>query len=89
MTIRTMVCLLCLGFVITTGAGCSTAGSASADSWTADQELMDLTRRYETGALSKDEYERQRAEMLARRDREGLQSGSPMNETVRGMRSVR
>jgi hypothetical protein len=54
-------------------------GSAS------DQRLMEVTRQYEKGAITKDEYDRQRKEISAQRDREMVQSGSPVNESVRGV----
>jgi hypothetical protein len=79
--------LTSLGFVmVLNNAGCSATGpAANVGSTSAEQQLVDLTRNYETGAIGKDEYERQRAEIQAKRERELVQSGSPLNETVRGI----
>jgi hypothetical protein len=83
-------CFICLGVVIiANNAGCSATGPAtSTASATTEQQLRDLTRKYETGTLSKEEYERQSAEIHNIRQRELLQSGSPLNETVRGVLSA-
>jgi hypothetical protein len=69
-------------------AGCSSTGSPAVGSTSTDQQLLDLTKQYETGAISKEQYERDSASLRSRRDRELIQSGSPMNETVRGVLSA-
>jgi hypothetical protein len=70
--------------VITIGSsGCSNTPTGVTGA--AEQEMMlDLDKRYAAGAISKNEYERQRADIQARSQRESLESGSPMNETIRG-----
>lgn len=90
MRARTMrLLLVCLAFG---GAcslvGCSNTGSGGVGSMSADQQMLDLTKQYETGAISKDQYERESANLRSKRDRELIQSGSPMNETVRGVLSA-
>jgi hypothetical protein len=49
------------------------------------QLLLDLDRSYTTGAISKQDYERRRAELQERRQREMVQSGSTVNESMRGI----
>ena len=49
-----------------------------------DQMMLDLNKRYANGELTKEAYDRERSEIQARAQRESLQSGSPMNETIRG-----
>jgi uncharacterized membrane protein len=69
--------------MLLTGPGCTS--DPATQSATSEQELMtELDRRYAAGAISKEQYERERAEIRARAQREGIQSGSPMNETIRG-----
>jgi hypothetical protein len=47
--------------------------------------MVELEKRYATGSISKEEYERQRADIHARAQRESLESGSSLNTTIRGM----
>jgi hypothetical protein len=49
------------------------------------QLLLDLDRSYTTGAISKQDYERRRAELQEKRRREMVQSGSTVNESMRGI----
>lgn len=49
------------------------------------EQMRELERRYVMGAISKQDYERQRAELHEKRQREIVQSGSTLNESVRGM----
>jgi hypothetical protein len=51
-----------------------------------EQMMLDLDKRYASGKISKEEYERQRADIHARAQRESLEAGSPLNESIRGMR---
>jgi hypothetical protein len=75
----TVSCALAIATSIT---GCSTPDARTLE----DPLMAELDKRYETGTISKQEYERQRAEIHARRQREGLETGSPTNEAIRGMR---
>jgi hypothetical protein len=50
-----------------------------------EQMMLDLEKRYAAGAITKDEYDRQRADIHARAQRESLESGSSLNTTIRGM----
>jgi hypothetical protein len=63
--------------------GCSSTPERSAAE---EQMLLELEKRYASGAMSKEEYERQRADIHARAQRESLEAGSPLNESIRGMR---
>jgi len=78
--------LVCLALVAMINSGCSTSPTGGASS-TSEQQMLDLTRRYETGAISKDQYERESAEIHAKRERELVAPGSPTNEAIRGMRT--
>ena len=49
------------------------------------QLLLDLDRSYTIGAIGKQDYERRRAELQERRRREIVQSGSTVNESMRGI----
>ena len=49
------------------------------------QLLLDLDRSYTIGAISKQDYERRRVELQERRRREIVQSGSTVNESMRGI----
>jgi hypothetical protein len=63
-----------------------TGCSSTPDLSPADQQMMvELEKRYATGSISKEEYERQRADIHARAQRESLESGSSLNTTIRGM----
>jgi hypothetical protein len=50
-----------------------------------EQMLMDLEKRHAAGTITKDEYDRQRADIHSRAQRESLESGSSLNTTIRGM----
>jgi hypothetical protein len=76
---------ICLALVAMINSGCSTAPTGAASS-TAEEQMLDLNRRYETGAISKEQYERESVEIHARRERELVAPGSPTNEAIRGMR---
>ena len=70
--------------VVLNVAGCSNTPSGTGLS--EEEQVLELEKRYATGAISKEQYERERAELHARTQREAIQSGSPMNETIRGFR---
>lgn len=74
----------CALVVMTTMTGCSNTpdGPSAAE----EQMLLELEKRYSSGAISKAEYDRQRADIHARSQREALEAGSPLNESIRGMR---
>jgi hypothetical protein len=63
-------------------SGCNSTPSAPSE----EQMMVELEKRYASGAISKEEYERQRADIHARAQREALEAGSPLNESIRGMR---
>jgi hypothetical protein len=77
--------LVCLVFgVACTFVGCSSPAPQSASAAT-EQQMLDLKKQYDSGTISKEQYERESAYLRSKRDRELIQSGSPMNETVRGV----
>jgi type IV pilus biogenesis protein CpaD/CtpE len=68
-------------------AGCAssneTATGCNPDA-TVGQQLIDLRRAYDLGALSQQTYERQREAILGKpRSKTSLAPGSPLNESVR------
>jgi hypothetical protein len=72
--------IVSLSVILTAVAGCTTVPVTGTQ-----QLLLDLDRSYTTGAISKQEYDRQRAELQERRRREVVQSGSTVNESMRGI----
>jgi hypothetical protein len=70
--------LLCI-FLINSG-GCATGPLSETQ-----QLLLDLDRSYTIGAISKQDYERRRGELQQKRQRELVQSGSTVNESMRGI----
>jgi hypothetical protein len=74
----TCVFIVCL-------AGCDTTGPRS-DTATTEQHLAELKSRYDKGTLTKEEYERQRAQILSS-DTAGQKSksGPPTVDAVSGI----
>jgi uncharacterized membrane protein len=75
----------CALVVLMTATGCSSTPERGLNP-AEEQMMLDLDKRYATGKMSKEEYDRQRAEIHARAQRESVEAGSPMNESIRGMR---
>ena len=75
----------CALVVLTNLAGC--ADTPNAPLGAADEQMMvELEKRYASGAITKEQYDRERADIHARAQREQLEAGSPLNESIRGMR---
>jgi len=79
---------VCLAFGVACGSGCSSPAPQSANAAT-EQQMYDLKKQYDAGTISKEQYDRESAYLRSKRDQELIQSGSPMNETVRGIGGAR
>jgi hypothetical protein len=75
----------CVLVVLMNVTGCADTPNAPLGA-AEERMLVELEKRYASGAISKEEYERQRADIHARAQREALEAGSPLNESIRGMR---
>ena len=67
------------------GTGCSSDPAVSGISVNERASLEELNQRYARGGMTKEEYDRERAALHAKVQREDIQSGSPTNEAVRGV----
>ena len=65
-------------------AGCISAPVASAPS---KEMMLELNKRFASGEISKEQYDRERAELDGRTRRDAIQPGSPTTEAIRGMRT--
>ena len=70
--------------LVVTLASCDTTGSRSPEP-TAEQLLTELKSRYDAGALTKDEYDRQHAQIVSRGTGGQSRSVAPTGETIRGI----
>ena len=77
-TKRFLVCFTCALIALT--AGCEATATRGSDPTA--QRLSELKARSDTGAMSKDEYERQRAEI---KDEELRGMKPPTDEAIRGI----
>lgn len=73
MFIRIIVILLAAGLLAGPlaacgGGGAKTETTSNIKTTTTGQELMDLKKAYEAGAINADEYQKQREEILERAD---------------------
>ena len=70
-------------------AGCASSNETASGrnpEVTVGQQLIDLQRAYDFGALSQQAFERQREAILGkRRSKTSLAPGSPLNESVRNI----
>jgi hypothetical protein len=67
------------------GSGCSSDPAVHGISVNERAPLEELNQRYAGGGMTKEEYNRERAALHAKVQREDVQSGSPTNEAVRGI----
>ena len=73
---------LLVGF---SGSGCSSDPALHGISVNERAPLEELNQRYARGDMTKEEYDRERAALHAKVQREDIQSGSAVNEAVRGI----
>jgi hypothetical protein len=78
--VKSLLCAVLPWIFLISSGGCTTAPISETQ-----QLLLDLDRSYTIGAISKQDYERRRAELQERRRREIVQSGSTVNESMRGI----
>ena len=85
---RKLLCLLSVSLTLLvgiSGSGCSSDPVVRGISVNERALLEELNQRYARGAISKEAYDRERAALHAKVQREEIQSGSPLNEAVRGI----
>jgi hypothetical protein len=80
----------CLGCAVVAAlTGCASSNETASDRTaeaTVGQQLIDLKRAYDLGALSQKEYERRREYVLGKpRGKMSLAPGSPLNESIRSI----
>jgi hypothetical protein len=79
----------CLGCAVVALAGCTSSNetaSGRTSEVTVGQQLIDLKRAYDLGALTQEEYERQREYLLGKpRGKMSLAPGTPLNESIRSI----
>lgn len=73
MFVRIAILLLAAGLLTTplvacSGGGAKTETTSNIRTTTTGQELMDLKKAYDAGAITSEEYEEQRKEILERAD---------------------
>lgn len=89
---RKLLCLLSVSLTLVVGissSGCANDPAVRGISVNERELLEQLNQRYARGAIDKEAYDREGAALHAKVQREDIQSGSPLNEGVRGILDTR